>query len=50
VHDCGAAVAGRTVEVDVVLPRLAKVSPSLSERTYFVAKTDTGWVVWPRAR
>jgi hypothetical protein len=49
-HDCGAAVAGRSVEVDVVLPRLARVSASLSELTYFVAKTPSGWEVWERAR
>jgi hypothetical protein len=49
-HDCGPAVADRSVEVDVVLPELEKVSASLSQLTYFVAKTDTGWVVWQRAR
>jgi hypothetical protein len=48
--DCGAAVAWRSVEVDVVLPRVAKVSASLSQLTYFVAKTTQGWTVWERAR
>ncbi len=48
--DCGAAVAARSVEVDVTLPRVAKVSASLSELTYFVAKTSSGWTVWERAR
>ena len=48
--DCGAVVASRSVEVDVVLPRLAKVSASLSQLTYFVARTTRGWVVWERAR
>jgi hypothetical protein len=50
VADCGARVASRSVEVDVTLPRVAKVSASLSELTYFVAKTTQGWVVWERAR
>jgi len=36
--------------VDVVLPKLAQVSASLSEQTYFLAKTTTGWLVWERAR
>ena len=49
-HDCGGAVAARSVEVDVVLPRLAKVSASLSQQTYFLAKTQAGWVIWERAR
>jgi len=48
--DCGAAVAARAVEVDVTLPKLAKVGASLSELTYFVAKTDQGWTVWERVR
>ncbi|HKT43833.1 MAG TPA: hypothetical protein VJQ85_03465, partial [Gaiellaceae bacterium] len=48
--DCGARVASRSVEVDVTLPRVAKVSASLSQLTYFVAKTTQGWVVWERAR
>jgi len=50
VVDCGRAVADRSVEVDVTLPALAKVSASLSELTYFVARTGTGWTVWMRAR
>jgi hypothetical protein len=49
-HDCGATVADRSVEVDVVLPKLAKVSASLSQQTYFLARTASGWVVWERAR
>ena len=36
--------------MDVVLPKLAQVSASLSEQTYFLAKTATGWLVWERAR
>jgi hypothetical protein len=48
--DCGAVVASDSFEVDVVLPRLATVSASLSELTYFVAKTASGWTVWERAR
>jgi hypothetical protein len=48
--DCGAVVGSRTVEVDIVLPRIAKVSASLSELTYFAAKTSQGWTVWERAR
>jgi hypothetical protein len=48
--DCGAIVASRSFEVDIVLPRVAKVSASLSELTYFVAKTSSGWTVWERAR
>ena len=47
-HDCGAAVANRTVEVDVVLPKLERISASLSQLTYFVAKTPGGWTVWER--
>ena len=48
--DCGRRVADRSVEVDVTLPKLAKVSASLSELTYFVARTAAGWTVWMRAR
>ena len=48
--DCGARVASRSVEVDVVLPRVAKVSASLSQLTYFAAKTAQGWTVWERVR
>jgi len=33
-----------------LLPQLAKASASLSQQTYFLAKTETGWVVWERAR
>jgi hypothetical protein len=47
-HDCGVAVAQRTVEVDVVLPKLERISASLSQLTYFVAKTPDGWTVWER--
>jgi hypothetical protein len=36
--------------VDVVLPKLAQVSASLSQLTYFVARTSAGWTVWARAR
>jgi len=50
VADCGAAVASRSVEVDVTLPRVAKVSASLSELTFFVSRTAHGWTVWERAR
>ena len=50
VADCGTTVAARSVEVDVVLPRIAKVSASVSELTYFVAETPQGWTVWERAR
>ncbi len=50
VADCGVHVANRSVEVDVTLPRVAKISASLSELTYFVAKTSSGWTVWERAR
>lgn len=48
--DCGAIVASSSFEVDVVLPRVAKVSASLSELTHFVAKTSSGWETWERAR
>lgn len=48
--DCGAPVAARSVEVDVVLPKLTQISASLSELTYFAAKTADGWTVWERAR
>jgi hypothetical protein len=48
--DCGATVAARSIEVDVVLPKIAKISASLSQLTYFVAKTSQGWTVWERAR
>jgi len=48
--DCGVDVARQSVEVDVILPALAKISASLSQLTYFVAKTPDGWVVWERAR
>jgi hypothetical protein len=50
VADCGRTVAARSVEVDVVLPRIAKVSASLSQLTFFVARTSGGWTVWERAR
>lgn len=49
-HDCGERVAGRSVEVEVTLPRLAKLSASLSQLGYFVAKTADGWFVWERVR
>ena len=45
---CGEAVRSRTVEVDVVLPRLERVSASLSQLSYFVSRTSAGWVVWQR--
>jgi hypothetical protein len=45
---CGAAVRSRTVEVDVVLPRLERVGASLSQLSYFVSRTSAGWVVWQR--
>jgi hypothetical protein len=50
VADCGAIVASHSFEVDVTLPKVAKLSASLSQLTYFVAKTSKGWVVWERAR
>jgi hypothetical protein len=45
---CGDTVRRRTVEVDVVLPRLEQVSASLSQLSYFVSKTSQGWVAWQR--
>jgi hypothetical protein len=45
---CGETVRRRTVEVDVVLPRLERVSASLSQLSYFVSKTPQGWVAWQR--
>jgi hypothetical protein len=45
---CGEQVFRRTVEVDVVLPRLERVSASLSQLSYFVSRTPSGWVVWQR--
>jgi len=45
---CGENVRSRTVEVDVVLPRLERVSASLSQLSYFVSRTSGGWVVWQR--
>ena len=48
--DCGASVAAQSVEVDVTLPVVAKISASLSQLTYFAAKTPQGWTVWERAR
>jgi hypothetical protein len=45
---CGETVRRRTVEVDVVLPRLEPVSASLSQLSYFVSKTSQGWVAWQR--
>ena len=45
---CGEEVRSRTVEVDVVLPRLEQVSASLSQLSYFVSRTSEGWVVWQR--
>jgi hypothetical protein len=47
--DCGPAVARNSVEVDVTLPKLEQFSASLSELTYFLAQTSTGWQVWERA-
>jgi hypothetical protein len=43
---CGEEVFRRTVEVDVVRPRVADVSASLSQLAYLVWRTDDGWVVW----
>jgi hypothetical protein len=45
---CGVEVFRRTVEVDVVLPRLERVSASLSQLSYFVSRTRSGWIVWQR--
>jgi hypothetical protein len=45
---CGERVFRRTVEVDVVLPRLEQVSASLSQLSYFVSRTPSGWTVWQR--
>lgn len=45
---CGDAVRRRTVEVDVVLPKLERVSASLSQLSYFVSRTSGGWTVWQR--
>lgn len=45
---CGAAVAARTMEVGVVLPRVERVSASLSQLSFFVSRTDDGWTVWQR--
>jgi hypothetical protein len=45
---CGAEVFRRTIEVDVVLPRLERVSASLSQLSYFVSRTREGWRVWQR--
>jgi hypothetical protein len=45
---CGETVRLRTVEVDVVLPRLEQVSASLSQLSYFVSRTSQGWVAWQR--
>ena len=45
---CGAEIRQRTVEVDVVLPRLERISASLSQLSYFVSRTSGGWVVWQR--
>jgi hypothetical protein len=45
---CGGEIFSRTVEVDVVLPRLERVSASLSQLSYFVSRTSAGWVVWQR--
>lgn len=45
---CGVEVFRRTIEVDVVLPRLERVSASLSQLSYFVSRTRDGWVVWQR--
>jgi hypothetical protein len=45
---CGVEVFRRTAEVDVVLPRLERVSASLSQLSYFVSRTREGWVVWQR--
>jgi hypothetical protein len=48
VHACGAVVGARTVEVDVVLPKLERISASLSQLSYFLARTPAGWTVWQR--
>lgn len=45
---CGEQVRQRTVEVDVVLPRLERISASLSQLSYFVSRTPDGWTVWQR--
>ncbi len=45
---CGEQVFRRTVEVDVVLPRVERVSASLSQLSYFVSRTPQGWTVWQR--
>jgi hypothetical protein len=48
VEACGATVGARTVEVDVVLPKLERISASLSQLSFFVARTPGGWTVWQR--
>lgn len=48
VKACGATVGARTAEVDVVLPKLERVSASLSQLSYFVSRTRDGWRVWQR--
>jgi hypothetical protein len=36
----------RTIEVDVVLPRVAEYGASPSQLSYFVAKMSESWEVW----
>jgi len=43
-----ASRARRTVEVDVVLPRLERMSVSPSQLSYFVSRTPDSWTVWQR--
>jgi hypothetical protein len=43
---CGEEIWERTIEVDVVLPRVAEYSASLSQLSYFVAKMSESWEVW----
>jgi hypothetical protein len=48
--DCGPEVAANSAEVDVTLPKVEQISASLSQLTYFAARSSSGWIVWERAR
>ena len=47
--ECGERIHRRTIVVDVVFPRIARYSASLSQATFFVSHLRAGWVIWYQA-
>jgi hypothetical protein len=43
---CGERIFRRTIVVDIVFPRIARYSASLSQSTFLISRLPRGWVVW----